>query len=124
VVLLEALHNNQTLLCNKGDFLPLCPGANTSEPLWGILKVEEVPMKQPQLEAGLTVTEVLARWPQTIPVFIRHRMACIGCAMAPFETLAEVAVIYELDLSRFLSELEQAIERPTGNANLNNPPPD
>ncbi len=68
-------------------------------------------MEQPQLEAGLTVAEVLARWPQTILIFIRHRMACVGCPIAPFETLAEVAEIYGLDLDRFLSELEQSIQQ-------------
>jgi hybrid cluster-associated redox disulfide protein len=70
----------------------------------------EARMEQPQLEAGLTVAEVLARWPQTIPVFLRQRMACVGCAIAPFETLAEIAVIYDLELSHFLSELEQSID--------------
>jgi hybrid cluster-associated redox disulfide protein len=75
-------------------------------------------MKQPQLEPGLTVAEVLARWPQTISVFMRHRMACVGCAIAPFETLAEVAAIYDLELSYFLSELEQLIAQ-GGDANLN-----
>lgn len=68
-------------------------------------------MKQPQLEPGLTVAEVLARWPQTIPVFLRHRMACVGCAITPFETLAEVAAIYDLELSHFLSDLEQIIDQ-------------
>ena len=53
---------------------------------------------------------MLERWPQTIPVFLRHRMACIGCAMAPFETLADVAAIYSLPLSRFLNELQQTIQ--------------
>jgi hybrid cluster-associated redox disulfide protein len=68
-------------------------------------------MKQPQLEADLTVAEVLARWPQTISVFMGHRMACVGCAIAPFETLAEVAAIYDLELSHFLNELEQTIDQ-------------
>jgi hybrid cluster-associated redox disulfide protein len=68
-------------------------------------------MKQPQLEASLTVDEILACWPQTIPVFIHHRMACVGCAMAPFETLAEVATIYKLDPDGFLRELEQSIRQ-------------
>lgn len=67
-------------------------------------------MEHPQLMASLTVAEVMKRWPQTIPVFLRYRMACVGCAVAPFETLAEVAVIYGLDLSRFLNELEQIID--------------
>ncbi len=68
-------------------------------------------MEQPQLEPGLTVAEVLARWPQTISVFMHHRMACVGCAIAPFETLAEVAAVYDLDPSCFLSELEQIIDQ-------------
>jgi hybrid cluster-associated redox disulfide protein len=69
-------------------------------------------MECPQLDADLTVAEIVTRWPQTIPVFTRHRMACVGCAMAPFETLTEVVAIYGLDLNPFLSELEQVIERP------------
>jgi hybrid cluster-associated redox disulfide protein len=68
-------------------------------------------MKQPQLEADLTVAEVLTRWPQTISVFVHHRMACVGCAIAPFETLAEVAEIYNLQLNWFLGELAQTIDR-------------
>jgi hypothetical protein len=33
----------------------------------------------------------------------------VGCPIAPFETLAEVAVIYGLDLECFLNELRQTI---------------
>lgn len=68
-------------------------------------------MEQPKLEADLIVADVLARWPQTISVFMRHRMACVGCPIAPFETLAEVAAIYDLNLDCFLDELEQVIHQ-------------
>jgi hybrid cluster-associated redox disulfide protein len=67
-------------------------------------------MGHPKLMADLTVAEVMDRWPQTIPVFFRYRMACVGCPIARFEILAEVAAIYGLNLSRFLNELEQIIE--------------
>lgn len=40
---------------------------------------------EPSPLSHLTVAEGLDRWPQIIPVFLRHRMACVGCAMAPFE---------------------------------------
>ena len=60
--------------------------------------------------ADLTVDEVLDRWPETIPTFLRYRMACVGCPMAPFETLVEVAAIYGLDVSCFLNELERIIQ--------------
>jgi hybrid cluster-associated redox disulfide protein len=69
------------------------------------------PEVRPQLLADLTVAEVMDRWPQTVPYFFRYRMACVGCPIAPFETLAEVAAIYGLDLSRFLIELEWTIEQ-------------
>ena len=57
----------------------------------------------------LTVDQVLARWPQTLPVFLRHQMACAGCVMALFETVAEAAAIYHLELPRFLSALFPAM---------------
>jgi hybrid cluster-associated redox disulfide protein len=67
-------------------------------------------MEHPRLEANLTIAEVLSHWPQTIPIFFHHRMACVGCVMAPFETLTEVSLVYRLDLDGFLRELQQAIE--------------
>jgi hybrid cluster-associated redox disulfide protein len=68
-------------------------------------------MEHPRLMADLSVAEVMERWPQTIPFFFRYRMACVGCPIAPFETLVEVAAIYGLDEGRFLSELEQTIQQ-------------
>ena len=68
-------------------------------------------MAQPKHVADLIVADVLARWPQTIPVFTHHRMGCVGCPIAPFETLAEVATIYKLDLNCFLNELAQTIDQ-------------
>lgn len=67
-------------------------------------------MEYPLLRGDLTVAEVLARWPETVQIFFRHRMACVGCTMAPFDTIADVAVIYRLPLNCFLSELQQAIQ--------------
>lgn len=59
------------------------------------------------LNDQLTVAEVLQRWPQTVGVFLRHRMACVGCVIAPFETLSEVTAIYELNPDQFLQELRR-----------------
>ena len=66
-------------------------------------------MGHAQLTADLTVAEVIDRWPETIPVFFRYRMACVGCLMAPFETLASVVLIYGLDLECFMNELRETI---------------
>ena len=57
--------------------------------------------------AELMVAEVLGRWPGTVPVFLRYRLACVGCIMARFERLADVPRIYGLDEQRFLHEVQQ-----------------
>ena len=67
-------------------------------------------MAQPPLSTSLVVADVLSRWPQTVPVFLRHHMICVGCAMSRFETLEDISAIYRLDLNGFLLELRHAIE--------------
>lgn len=57
-----------------------------------------------------SVAELHARQPETIAVFMRHRMACAGCAVAAFERVAEAIAIYRLDPEQFAVELAQAIQ--------------
>lgn len=64
------------------------------------------------LTRNLTVAETLERWPQTATVFLRRRMACVGCAIAPFETLDEVSEIYQVNPNQFLHELRTAAQGP------------
>lgn len=59
---------------------------------------------------GRTVADVLDCWPQTAPVFMRYRLACVGCSLARFELITDVAAIYGINPAGFLHELQQAIE--------------
>ena len=65
-------------------------------------------MEGKSVTADLTVSEVLDQWPQTVSVFQRMRLACVGCTMASFDTLEDVAHFYHLDLSQFLAALQEA----------------
>ena len=58
----------------------------------------------------MSVAEFLTENPQTIPVFFRHRMICVGCDLARFETLAEAAQTYGLKWESFRGELEAALD--------------
>ncbi len=60
------------------------------------------------IDPSATVRETLDRHPETLPVFVSRGMMCVGCAVAPFETLAEVCALYRLPLDGFLEELEGA----------------
>ncbi len=55
--------------------------------------------------ANLRLEELFQRWPETAVIFQRHQMACVGCVVAPFYTVADAAGIYGLDLAEFLEEL-------------------
>ena len=56
-----------------------------------------------------TVEEVLTNWPETAVVFKHHNMACIGCPVSHFYTIAEAAAVYQLSVDEFVSELESVI---------------
>jgi len=66
-------------------------------------------MKNPEISSDLVVAEVLERWPETIPVFLRHHMGCVGCALAPFDTVLDAATIYQLGVEVFVHELRAAV---------------
>ena len=67
-------------------------------------------METQTLSRHLTVAEVMHRWPATVPVFIRHCLACVGCPFAPFETLDKIPEIFGLPLDEFMRELQQTID--------------
>lgn len=62
-------------------------------------------------ELSWTVQNVITRCPAAAAVFARFRMACVGCAMAPFETLAEAASAYRLDPEVLQDEIRRSIRK-------------
>lgn len=64
----------------------------------------------------LTLAELMRGWPALVPVLLHRRMACPGCAMAPFMTLREAARAYAVEADALLSDLGAALagEAPAG----------
>ncbi len=63
------------------------------------------------ISPDLTVKELLAQWPEAIPLFFTHHMSCVGCSMSGFDTIQDVAGVYQLNLSAFMDEIDQAVNR-------------
>lgn len=61
------------------------------------------------VSADSNVDELISRYPSTVPVFVRHRMVCVGCEVARFETLAEACEIYRRPLEPLLADLQEAV---------------
>lgn len=66
------------------------------------------------LTSELTVADVLARWPATLPVFLAHGFTplanpALRAALAPRVTVAQAARMKGVDLAALLADLEAAI---------------
>ncbi len=55
------------------------------------------------------VDELITRYPATVRVFVKHRMLCVGCEVARFESLAEACRIYRKPLEPLLADLRVAV---------------
>jgi len=66
-------------------------------------------MKAP-LHDQLTMAELVARWPSAGPVLAGRGMACVGCSMARFETVAEAATAYGFRAEELLGDVQRATQ--------------
>lgn len=67
-------------------------------------------MKMDKITSDLIIANVLERWPQTVKVFVKHRMSCPGCFMSCFDTIEDAMRIYILSRETFLREINQSIQ--------------
>jgi hybrid cluster-associated redox disulfide protein len=56
-------------------------------------------MDSEKISPLLTVKELLDRYPQALPAFMRLRLLCVGCPTEAFHTLADVAREYDIDIN-------------------------
>lgn len=67
-------------------------------------------MRPPKLDdPDLPLADLMTHWPGTIPVFLRHKMLCVGCLVSPFHTIVDACAEYGLDERDFLAELQDAV---------------
>jgi hybrid cluster-associated redox disulfide protein len=66
-----------------------------------------------KLSPLLTVKDLLDRYPQALPAFMRLHLLCVGCPTEAFHTLADVAREYDLDIDDLMRSIQSAItDRP------------
>ena len=58
----------------------------------------------------LSLETIMRRWPSTIRVLLRHRMGCVGCAVATYHTPVDAAREYGVELASLMAELRHAAQ--------------
>ena len=68
-------------------------------------------MSDQKITEDMNIREVIEKYPQAIPVFVKYNMGCIGCMAAAFEKIKDIAIIHGVDVQVFLKDLNEAIEQ-------------
>ena len=63
-------------------------------------------MKTPDFnDPTMSLDTLMSIWPETIAVFLRHKMLCVGCMVNSFDTIIDACREYHLDEITFRAEL-------------------
>lgn len=57
----------------------------------------------------MSIGEIVQKYPQTVKVFLRHGLMCVGCAAARFENLEQGATAHGIPIDPLLKDLNAAI---------------
>ncbi len=57
----------------------------------------------------MSVHEVVRRYPETVAVFERHGLGCVGCQAALFEDIEEGAEVHGVNVERLVADLNASL---------------
>jgi len=66
-------------------------------------------MSEVKITEDMNIREVIDKYPETVPVFAKYNMGCIGCIAASFESLKDIAAVHGTDVKAFVKDLNEAI---------------
>ena len=67
-------------------------------------------MVEDKITENMNIKEVIERHPETIVVFNKYNMGCIGCIAASYEKIKDIAAVHGVDVKAFLKDLNDVLE--------------
>ena len=66
-----------------------------------------------KISKDMRLAEVIMQHPETVPVFQKHGLHCIGCAVAAYESLEQGARAHGIDPDTLVRDLNKVLKKPT-----------
>jgi len=60
------------------------------------------------------IMDIVTQHPETLEIFAKYGMGCIGCAAAHFENLEAGAKVHGIDIDAMVNDMNSAIEKNAG----------
>ncbi|MEF8879218.1 MAG: DUF1858 domain-containing protein [Candidatus Thermoplasmatota archaeon] len=67
-------------------------------------------MAEDKITKDMNIREVIEKHPETVPVFGKYNMGCVGCIAASFEKIEDIASVHGVDVESFVEDLNKAIK--------------
>ena len=67
-----------------------------------------------KISKDMTLSDVVEKYPETVPVMLKFDLHCVGCHVAAYETIEQGAKghrMSEENLEKMLAEMNKAIEK-------------
>ncbi len=57
----------------------------------------------------MKIEEVVTQYPETMMVFMRHGLHCVGCHVSAFESIEEGAMIHGINVDALVEDINKVI---------------
>ncbi|MBU0615891.1 MAG: DUF1858 domain-containing protein [Nanoarchaeota archaeon] len=64
-----------------------------------------------KITKDMGIGQIVEEHPETIEVFSKHGLHCIGCAIAHFENLEQGCTAHGIDVEEIIADLNKAIAK-------------
>ena len=64
-----------------------------------------------KITGKMSIGDCVQKHPETVEVFMKHGMHCLGCAVASFENIEQGACAHGIDTKKLVDDLNKSIEK-------------
>ncbi len=58
-----------------------------------------------------TIEDVVSKYPETMMIFMKHGLHCVGCHVSAFESIEEGAMAHGIDVDALVADLNKVTSK-------------
>lgn len=62
------------------------------------------------IDQSMSIIDIVQKYPQTVEVFRKYGMGCLGCVAARFENLEQGASAHGINIEALVADLNKSVE--------------
>jgi len=68
------------------------------------------------ISKDMKIGKVVEKHPETVSVFMKHGLGCVGCAVARFENIEQGARAHGIEVDALIADLNKELGEPAGDS--------